>query len=304
MSHDKKGEHKAAMLARMSTAVNDINALVTDRLPVEHLPLERIVPSPFQARFDFSGVDELSEDIRANGVLQPVLVRVLENGQYELIAGERRLRASKLAGRQEIPAMVARNVTDEQARLYGLRENLSRRDLNVYEQAHAVVELLSLQTGRPYQELQAALNVRTPDPQLQAQLAEVLHLLGKRLNYSSFQRRYLRALNLPEHLKEALARGAAYSVVLELEAVPEGLQREWLPAIISGEMTREDVIVAKRALKPARQVQPSSSWEAVATVREYITPQRLSELDGRSQRRAQRLLTELRELLAERATQE
>lgn len=110
----------------------------------QRIPLEQILPNPFQPRKDFSEADisELADSIYKNGILQPILVRRKEDGRYGLIAGERRLRAAKLAGLSTIPAMV-RNSSDEQTIELALVENLQRKDLNPIETARAYQRLIT-----------------------------------------------------------------------------------------------------------------------------------------------------------------
>jgi ParB family transcriptional regulator, chromosome partitioning protein len=102
------------------------------------LPVDLIVPNPDQPRrrFDEDGLVALSDSIRARGVLQPVLVRPLASGKYELIAGERRWRAASLAGMDSIPAIV-RSHTDAATLELALIENMAREDLNPIEEARA-----------------------------------------------------------------------------------------------------------------------------------------------------------------------
>ncbi len=106
------------------------------------IPVELIDPNPFQTRttFDESQLEELAASIKANGVVQPILVRPRADGRFQLIAGERRLRASKLAGKATIPA-VLRQVSDEQTVEITIVENLQRADLNPMEQAHGFERL-------------------------------------------------------------------------------------------------------------------------------------------------------------------
>lgn len=108
------------------------------------LRLEAIVPNRFQPRQSFSEVElaELTASIKQSGVLQPILVRRKGDGIFELIAGERRLRAAKLAGLQKIPALV-RNVSDQESMILALVENLQRDDLNPMETARAYQRMLS-----------------------------------------------------------------------------------------------------------------------------------------------------------------
>jgi ParB family chromosome partitioning protein len=109
--------------------------------PME-IPIGEIDRNPFQTRmhFDEKLIAELAESIAANGVVQPILVRPLPNGRYQLIAGERRWLASQKAGKATIPAVV-RQVSDEQAMEITIIENLQRADLNPIEQARAYERL-------------------------------------------------------------------------------------------------------------------------------------------------------------------
>ena len=110
---------------------------------LRELPLEAIVPNPAQPRrcFDEEALQELAGSLGECGVLQPVLVRSLKDGKYELLAGERRWRASKIAGLQSIPALVSRY--DNLAALeVGLIENMARADLNPVEEARACATLV------------------------------------------------------------------------------------------------------------------------------------------------------------------
>src|SRR5579862_8266148 len=102
------------------------------------IPLDRIDPNPFQtrSRVNEEQLAELAASITANGVVQPVLVRPLASGRFQLIAGERRWRASRIAGKKTIPAIL-RQVSDEQAMEITIVENLQRADLNAMEQARA-----------------------------------------------------------------------------------------------------------------------------------------------------------------------
>jgi ParB family chromosome partitioning protein len=106
------------------------------------IPIDHIDRNPFQTRSHVNEeqLSELAASIAANGVVQPILVRALANGRFQLIAGERRWRASKLAGKATVPAIL-RQVSDEQAMEITIVENLQRADLNPMEQARAFERL-------------------------------------------------------------------------------------------------------------------------------------------------------------------
>jgi len=115
----------------------------SDERRVAMLDVESIVANPNQPRraFDEADLDALSQSIRANGVLSPILVRASGAERYEIIAGERRWRACKLAGMRQIPALV-READDPQALELALLENLQREDLNPIEEASGYRQLL------------------------------------------------------------------------------------------------------------------------------------------------------------------
>jgi ParB family chromosome partitioning protein len=106
------------------------------------LDLNQIAENPYQTRRDFAeaSLAELAESIKANGVVQPVVVRPGSDGRYILILGERRCRASRLAGKTAVPAII-RRVSDEHAAEMTVVENLQRQDLNCLEQAEAYARL-------------------------------------------------------------------------------------------------------------------------------------------------------------------
>ncbi|RLG12893.1 chromosome partitioning protein ParB [Candidatus Pacearchaeota archaeon] len=120
----------------------DQEILIKDTKPqdtelIKFLPIENILTSPFQPRLslkDDPSFEELVNSIKEKGVLQPILVREVESGLYECIAGERRLRACKKLGFKTIPAII-KKISDEDAYIIALIENLQRKDLNPIEEA-------------------------------------------------------------------------------------------------------------------------------------------------------------------------
>ena len=111
---------------------NSVDELVANNT----LPLEEIVPNKEQPRktFDETALEELAESIRQHGVLQPLLVRPLPGGGYQLVAGERRYRASRIAGLREVPVVI-RELSDVETMEIAIIENLQREDLNPIEEA-------------------------------------------------------------------------------------------------------------------------------------------------------------------------
>ncbi len=117
-------------------------ARTEERDSLRQLPVEMIRRGRYQPRRDFNpeALEELANSIRSQGLLQPVVVRPLPGGEFELIAGERRWRASQMAGLADIPAIV-RDVPDEVAVALALIENIQREDLNAIEEAVALQRL-------------------------------------------------------------------------------------------------------------------------------------------------------------------
>jgi ParB family chromosome partitioning protein len=110
---------------------------------IQEIPLDKIVPNPYQPRKKFDPVKmmELAESIREHGVIQPVIVRITD-GTYELVAGERRFRAARDAGLQTIPAVV-RDIPDQRQMEIAMIENLQREDLNPIEEAFGLHTLIT-----------------------------------------------------------------------------------------------------------------------------------------------------------------
>jgi len=168
------------------------------------LPIDQINPSPYQARkvFDQRELDSLAASIRENGLLQPVTVRQCAVGPgYELIAGERRLRACKLAGMAEIPAIV-QDYEDGQTVVMGLIENLQRMDLNPFEQARGIRDMIEV-WGCTQAEAAARLGMAQPTL---ANKLRLLQLTAEQQNFvveNGLTERHARAvLRLPESRRD------------------------------------------------------------------------------------------------------
>ncbi|MBQ3566357.1 MAG: ParB/RepB/Spo0J family partition protein [Oscillospiraceae bacterium] len=107
------------------------------------IPVSEIVPNPHQPRteFDYADITSLAESICQNGILQPLSVRKIENG-YELIAGERRLRAAKLVQLRVVPCIVL-NISERTSAILALVENIQRQDLSFFDEANAIEKLIT-----------------------------------------------------------------------------------------------------------------------------------------------------------------
>lgn len=161
---------------------------------VVSLPVDKIVPNPAQPRQNFAEEDlrELADSIRENGVLQPITVRRGADGGYELISGERRLRASKMAGRAEIPAILV-DSSSRQSAIYAILENIQRRDLDIFEEAKAL-QMLIHEWGVTQEEAARKLG------RAQSTIANKLRLLS----LGEEERRFILEHNLSERHARAL----------------------------------------------------------------------------------------------------
>lgn len=167
-------------LGRGMEALFDVYAETpTDNETVVEINLDEIRPNPYQPRkhFDEEALNELAESIKQSGVFQPIILRKSTIKGYELIAGERRMRASKIAGKTTIPAIV-RQLDDERMIEIAVLENLQREDLSPLEEAEAYNVLMD---------------------KLELTQAEVAERMGKSRPYIA---NYLRLLSLPEAVKE------------------------------------------------------------------------------------------------------
>lgn len=191
------------------------------------IPVDLIDRNPYQTRtrFDETALEELAASISATGVVQPVLVRPQPNGRFQLIVGERRLLASKKAGKQTIPAIL-RQVSNEQAMEITIVENLQRTDLNPMEQARAYERLarefkltqeqMAQRTGKDRASVANFLRLLRLPPEVQAKVE------GGELTFG--HARALLALENPETILKAAQRVAALSMsVRQTESYVQGV---------------------------------------------------------------------------------
>lgn len=146
MSTPKKSQRKNALGRGLNALLNDSPLLAEERAasPMQEVPVEQIQVNPFQPRkdFDATALQELSASIKLHGIIQPLTVRQLGPSSYQLIAGERRLQASKLAQLKQVPAYI-RKADDQQMLEMALVENIQRENLNSIEIALSYQRLLT-----------------------------------------------------------------------------------------------------------------------------------------------------------------
>ena len=208
----KKGHGRGlGSLLREEDFITDENLLTVD--------LDKLMAREDQPRknFDDESLEELANSIKADGVIQPIVVRKVDD-KYEIIAGERRFRASKLAGLEKVPVVV-KNVTDRKARELALVENIQREDLNPIEEA---------------------ISLKTLMEEYKLTQQELSDIIGKSRSYIANN---LRLLNLSDYIKEYLIRGelspSQGRTLLSLETEEE--RKKYLDKLLVKEVNIRDV---------------------------------------------------------------
>ena len=221
---------------------------------VVQLYLDDIIPNRFQPReiFDERALKELAVSIREHGVIQPIIVRSVQNGKYEIIAGERRYKASALAGLTKIPAII-RNLDDKESSKVALLENLQRKNLNPIEEARTYQKILEI------------------DQMTQEELAKTM---GKS---QSAVANKLRLLSLPDDIQESLLKEQiSERHARALINIPDSKkQKEMLKKIIDNKMSVRSVEEEIKRLysknNDSTQVRPElSNNEQIATTNAFV----------------------------------
>lgn len=240
----KSPEEPAAKKAAIPVPASDENQ-------VREIPVDKIQPNRAQPRtnFDEASLEELAESIRYYGVLQPLLVRMLPDDKYELVAGERRLRAAKIAGLHTVPVLIRKYTLEEMTEI-ALIENVQRENLNPVEEARAY-HLLMEKYGLTQEQLSERIGRSRP------------HIAN-----------FLRLLRLPERVQECLVEEAITmgqaKPLLALEN-EETMQRAADIIIDNNMSTREAETFVGRVQKDPDFFKQKPLKEGTTTERVFIT---------------------------------
>ncbi|NEQ20127.1 MAG: ParB/RepB/Spo0J family partition protein [Microcoleus sp. SIO2G3] len=246
-------------------------------------PLDKIRPPLKQPRRYFAPekLAQLVQSVKEHGILEPLLVRPLDEGEYELVAGERRLRAAREAGLTEVP-IVSRALDDKQALQIALMENLQREDLNPVEETEAVLELLAivleLDKSDVVSVLHQSYNAKQRGIELNQnvliQLEKIESLLSEigRFNAGTFRSSRLPLLNLPSDVLGALRNGEIeYTKAMAIARVKDEQRRSDLLSLAMAEnLSLNEIKAHIKELLP----QPESTPERILL-------ERLSEISKR-----------------------
>lgn len=179
---------------------------------IQLLQNEVIRPNPNQprVRFDFNELEGLACSIRANGMLQPINVRALDDGSFELISGERRLRAARMVGMTKIPCVVM-NVSDEQSALFAIIENVQRQNLDFFEEAVAIERLMT-DFGLSQEDIARKLGKAQSTLSNKLRLLRLPEEMRDKITYAGLTERHARALlTLPDNS----TRGRVLDIIIE-----------------------------------------------------------------------------------------
>jgi ParB family transcriptional regulator, chromosome partitioning protein len=224
----------------VSAFLSQPSEVTPESLNQQTVAIGQITLPPKQPRryFDPEKMAQLVRSVEELGILEPLLVRVLDSGKYELLAGERRFRAAQELGLKDVP-IVAREFSDREALQVALIENLQREDLNPVEETEAVMELLALDLGVEQPEVVSILNQAANAQKRGLELTEnvfrqyeqienLLKGIG-RFTAQSFRSSRLPLLNLPEDVLETLRQGKLeYTKARAIAQVKDESQRKKL----------------------------------------------------------------------------
>lgn len=256
----------------LDDAAGTENALLMERI---HLPQQQ--PRRY---FDPQKMQGLVESVKKHGILEPLLVRPLQDGNYELVAGERRYRAAQTAGLIEVPVLI-RDFNDQEAFQIALIENLQREDLNPIEETEGILQLIAFKLKcaiadvppllyRMKNSIERGTDTRhnimpQPNNSFEALILEVFDGLGL-MSWESFVKNRLPLLNMPIDVLDALRRGKiAYTKALAIARVTEESQRsELLETSIQEDLSLSQIRERIKTLRPISDSEsPKAEFEAV-----------------------------------------
>lgn len=258
------------------------------------LPVAELRPGAGQPRrsFDEAGLAALAQSIRSEGVLQPLLVRPAAGG-HEIVAGERRWRAAQLAGLNEVPVII-RELTDQQARVAALLENLQREDLNLIDEVDGKLDLAAAALSLSRDDARARLiRLTKEEPGDDSAALDALFLpLGE--TWASFAKNKLRVLAWPAPVVEALRAGLKLTLASVIVGAPEELQARLIALAQEGASRTE----LQAELDRLRAQDNAPSAAAATTVARKLGSRRfLSNLSPDDRRAVDKWLARMPEVL-------
>ncbi|MGQ9424804.1 ParB/RepB/Spo0J family partition protein [Gilvimarinus sp. F26214L] len=249
---------------------------------LSHVPLDLIQRGKYQPRRDIQpeALEELAESIKAQGVMQPIVLRPISGERYEIIAGERRWRAAQLAGLERIPAVI-KDVSDEAAIAMALIENIQREDLNPIEEAFALKRLQD-EFELTHQEVAAAVGKSRTTVTNLLRLINLADEVKKLLEHGDLEMGHARALlSLEEAEQRELARQVVAKdlSVRQTEALVRRYQQQTTKAV-PAEKVDPDIRKLEESLSEQIGVPVSLQHNAKGRGKLVLRYNSLDELDG------------------------
>lgn len=276
------------------------------------LPLSSLQPNPRQPRrfFDPASLQQLAQSIRQQGVLQPLMVRPLDNGHpenqraenrqpedrhYEIVYGERRWRAAQQAGLTSVPVLI-RTLSPEEVDVISAVENLQREDLNRFDEVTSKLNLVAHQFSLTTDAAVLLLKQLRSDPGSAPEQVERMEQLFAQLGreqWTSFVTNGLPALQLPVTLIDAVQSGRLdYSKAVLISRAPQRHHAELLKRVLKEDLTHVDLRLAIAQLKPELHTEP-----VLEQLKKNISVRRLAKLGEPQRVQALELMQRLNELL-------
>ncbi|MEO0933512.1 MAG: ParB/RepB/Spo0J family partition protein [Cyanobacteria bacterium J06641_2] len=301
-AYTSKLQGVSALLGVDNSQAGETEKATKNQISIELIQLPTSQPRRY---FDPEKLNSLAKSIKLHGVLEPLLVRS-KDGKYELIAGERRLKASKLAELSEVPVII-HDLDDTQTSQIRLIENLQREDLNPLEETEGILELLAIELNQPVSEAISILhrmqneakgkvtqNVLGNEKQA---VEDVFNSLGT-IGWQSFVTSRLPLLNLPQDVLEVLRQGRLkYTKALAIAKVKDKEQREkLLTEVLEKNLSLKEIKEKIEALKPAKDPEKLSLKERVDDTFRRLKKSKVLD-DEKKKTKIEKLLTQMEALM-------
>ena len=256
--------------------------------------------------FDPEKLSQLVQSVKEHGILQPLLVRAV-NGEFELVAGERRLRAAKEAGLTEVP-IITKELSDLQTLQIALLENLQREDLNPVEETEGILELLSIElevnSGEVISILNQVANAKKRGLELTENVSRQLEIIESvlsgvgRFSAESFRTSRLPLLNLPDDVLEILRQGKIeYTKARAIAKLKDdGERRELLDKVLNENLSLSEIKQLVKELTPGKTTPKETLNARYSEIGKRLKNAQVWE-DAKKTKKLEKLLGDLEQLL-------
>lgn len=306
MTTRKKQPLKTSLNNRIDALFGGDNQDLTSSQQAKIMKVDLLILPDYQPRqyFDSESISQLAESIKVHGILEPLLVRAVSEGKYEVVAGGRRYRASQLLSLTEVPVII-RSLTDNEALEIAILENLQRENLNPMEETEAILKLLS---GKLNQDVQEVISLlyrlrnegkekfrRNVSPNSEIEIVEaVFQTVG--ITAKSFVETRLPLLKLPSDILESLRQGQiAYTKAIALSKIKDEQQRlELLKEVIANNLSVREI---KERIKELQNNPIESPSTTIKDLMKNIERKKLWETEPKKWEKVEKLLEKINLLL-------